>query len=138
MSPRETHVGRNRPKRISYGPLVNDRTDSPSQVATLQAKVDNLAQTIAELQAQREGLISKRRRKLLFVGVAVSLTLHMGLLVYLALLNRGLPGGGSSPPVVIEFATLHDQELIETEEFEHKESQSGVRAVDITLVSCAT
>ena len=53
------HNGRNRPKPVSYGPQVNDQADSPSQDATLQAKAADLAQTIAELQAQREALTSK-------------------------------------------------------------------------------
>ncbi|MCH8212123.1 MAG: hypothetical protein IIB99_12225, partial [Planctomycetes bacterium] len=97
---------------------MNDRADSPSQVATLQAKVVDLAQTIAELQAQRETLIRKRRRKLLLVGVAVSLAVHLGLLAYLDLVNRGLSEGRSSPPVAIEFATLHEQELIQPEKIE--------------------
>ena len=118
MSPRAPTTGETGRNPLPYGPLVNDRADSPSQVATLQAKVVDLAQTIAELQAQRETLIRKRRRKLLLVGVAVSLAVHLGLLAYLDLVNRGLGGGGSSPPVAIEFATLHEQELIQPEKIE--------------------
>lgn len=110
--------GRNRPQRVSYGPLVNDQADNPSQLAALHARVVDLRQTIAELQERRDALSRKRRRNLLIVGVGLSLVLHLCLLIYLALVHRGVPGGGSSTSVAIEFATLHEQELIQPEKIE--------------------
>lgn len=110
--------GRNRPQRLSYGPLVNDQADSPSQLAALHARVVDLRQTIVQLQQQRDLLSRKRRRDLLMLGVGLSLVVHLCLLIYLALVQRGLPGGGSSTSVVIEFATLHEQELIQPEKIE--------------------
>ena len=93
--------GRNRPQRLSYGPLVNDQADSPSQLAALHARVVDLRQTIAELQEQRDLLGRKRRRNLLMLGVGVSLGVHLCLLIYLALVHRGVPGSGPSTSVVI-------------------------------------
>lgn len=110
--------GRNRPQRLSYGPLVNDQADNPSQLAALHARVVDLRQTIAELQERRDALSRKRRRNLLIVGVGLSLVLHLCLLIYLALVQRGLGGGGSPTTVAIEFATLHEQELIQPEKIE--------------------
>ena len=110
--------GRNRPQRLSYGPLVNDQAHNPSQLAALHARVVDLRQTIAELQERRDALSRKRRRNLLILGVGLSLVVHMCLLIYLALVHRGVPGGGSSTSVAIEFATLHEQELIQPEKIE--------------------
>ena len=82
----------------------------------------DLRQTISELQDQREALIRKRRRNLLVLGVAVSLVVHLCLLIYLALVQRGLPGGGAASSVAIEFATLHEQELLQPEKIEFDDS----------------
>ena len=95
---------------------MNSSINNPSQINKLKAEVANLQSNVAELQRRRDETSRKRRRKILLIAVALSIVVHLSFLAYLNQLRRGGPAGNPTEPLLIEFATLQDQELTKFDE----------------------
>jgi len=67
------------------------------------------------MELQRDLEMRRRRRNLLFVGVSLSLLVHMALMGYLNLFHRSVPQASGPQPVSIEFAVLQETELTQLE-----------------------
>ena len=91
-------------------PAQNSGTPGP-----LQAKVAELEETIRGMELQRDLEMRRRRRNLLFVGVSLSLLVHIALMGYLNLFRRAVPQGTGPQPVSIEFAVIQEPELTQLE-----------------------
>jgi hypothetical protein len=87
----------------------------PPAPGRLQAKVEQLEETIRRMELQRDLEMRRRRRNLLFIGVSLSLLVHIGLMTYLNLFRRSVPAGPGPQPVSIEFAVIQEAELTELE-----------------------
>jgi hypothetical protein len=81
----------------------------------LQVRVTELEETIRRMEHQRDLEMRRRRRNLLFVGVSVSLLIHIALMAYLNLFRRAVPQGTGPQPVSIEFAVIQETELTQLE-----------------------
>jgi hypothetical protein len=92
---------------------VKDRRRDASTVTKLRSDLAQLRRSVERLEAERDRRIKRRRRELLLIGVAISMVVHIGLLISLGLLYRDRPGGVASEPVMLEFATLQEQDLTE-------------------------
>ncbi len=67
--------------------------------------------SIRQLEEERRREVGGRRRNLLLLGLLLSLLAHLGLMVYLHLVRRGLPAGPAGNAASIEFAVMSAQEL---------------------------
>ncbi|MHC4220251.1 MAG: vWA domain-containing protein [Planctomycetota bacterium] len=81
----------------------------------LQAKVEELQETIERMELQRELERRRRLRNLLLLGVSLSLVAHISLMLYLNLFRRSVPPGPGPQPVSIEFAMIQEAELTQLE-----------------------
>lgn len=113
-----------RRSRAPYDQMVNAPSNNPAGAATAQgaapereeslaAAVQRLERTIAEMQFERERMMRRRRTQVLLIGVAISLCVHVVLLIYLAMMHRAGGGGGRPDAVTFEFATVNDDKLTE-------------------------
>lgn len=98
-------------------------TDStqPNPPRTLQnardeQSVRQLQRAIKRWQQQQDIARERRRRKTLYMGIAVSLIAHVLLLAYFGMLTRLGPGGGGPPAREVEFALVFDESLTEMPE----------------------
>jgi hypothetical protein len=61
-------------------------------------------------EAERDRRFRERTRNLLLLGIAVSLPIHIGIMIYLNLVRRA-PGSSHPTPVAVEFAIVTEEEL---------------------------
>lgn len=80
---------------------------------------------LAELEAEREALAKQKRRNILFMGAAISLMVHLAILLYLETVKRLGPGGDGPGEVIVEFAVLPQQDLSELELVEIQDSDAS-------------
>jgi hypothetical protein len=97
---------------------VNQAVPKPPEPGRLRVRVQELEQTIRRMEIQRDLEMRRRRRNLLFIGVSLSLLVHIGLMTYLNLFRRPVPHGPGSQPVSIEFAVIQEAELTQLEDLQ--------------------
>lgn len=95
--------------------MVQPSAHNQKNVQELQNTVQRLEHALTEMRIERDRLVRRRRTQILLGGIAVSLLLHLVILVYLANIFRPSGGGGGGQPVSFEFAVVHDDELTELE-----------------------
>ncbi len=105
-------------------------TQTPGQptreIAELRSNVRQLRETIRVLEDERDEVISRRFRRLLFFGVGLSLLCHIGLMLYLNSVGRGGGQGfGDGSGVGYTVAVLNDEELTGDEEMSFDELPAG-------------
>jgi hypothetical protein len=72
-----------------------------------------------DMEARREEQIRQRRRQLLLLGMAVSLVVHICLMIVLTTIYRPARGGGGVPEgVSYEFAIIQEEELTDLQAVE--------------------
>ena len=85
-----------------------------------------LREALRLLQQEREVLIARRFRRLLFFGVGISLVLHISLMIYLNMVQRGAgigPGVGSG--IAYNVAILSEEELTDDEDMGFDQLPAG-------------
>jgi hypothetical protein len=78
-------------------------------------RVAQLEEAIRRMELQRDAEMRRRRRNLLFIGVSLSLLVHIALMAYLNLFHRAVPQDTGPQPVSIEFAVIQEMELTQLE-----------------------
>ncbi len=107
---------RNFPAAETYHFMVSPTppTTSP-KLDELRRQVQSLRQTVHRLSVEREMRSRRRRRRLLAVGLAVSLVLHFALLLYFAMISRAGDGPGGPAADEYQFALVFDEPLTTAE-----------------------
>ena len=72
-----------------------------------------LRNQVAELAEERRRFIRQRRIHLILLGLAVSLPLHIALIIWLANIHKTLPPAGTPTPIVLDLSVLPDAQLEE-------------------------
>jgi hypothetical protein len=128
------HLG-NRAANFPYRIMVNhNRTSTDDRVTQLQGTVAQLQQVLRRMQAEREFASRRRRRRLLMIAMGVSIVLHMGLLVYLSMMQRAGGAEGGSVAVAIEFASINEQSLTSHESLD---TEQWLQADSLNLADVA-
>ena len=70
-----------------------------------------LADRIRDLVDERRRLLRQRRVHLVLLGLAVSLPVHMSLMIWLWSSHREMPGGVAPATVVLDLSILPDETL---------------------------
>lgn len=71
---------------------------------------------LAELEIERELLIKQKRRNLLFAGAAISILVHLSIMLYLdSVIKPGVPGGNPQA-TFIDFVVVPEQKLTELQD----------------------
>ncbi len=90
--------------------------ERPDPAVALRSRITDLEDALRLLEEERSREIRRRRRNLLLLGVLISLVVHLGIVVYLDLIRRAVPGGSAVQAASIEFAVLPQEELTHLEE----------------------
>jgi hypothetical protein len=98
---------------------VNQPAHMSAEPGRPPSRVAQLEETIRRMELQRDLEMRRRRRNLLFIGVSLSLLVHIGLMTYLNLFRRGGPPGPGSQPVSVEFAVIRETELTELQNLQY-------------------
>jgi hypothetical protein len=107
---------------------IMSQTPAPSAVefARLRDANAQMRETIRLLEEERRVLIARRFRRLLFFGVGISLVLHICLMIYLNMLQRGgMPGSGGGQSNTYTVAIISEEELTHDEEIAFDELPAG-------------
>lgn len=80
----------------------------------LEAANSRLTETVRLMEAERVRLIRERRLHLVLLGLAVSLPIHIGIMIWLGSVYTARPGSGESAAVTVSLSTLAEEELTET------------------------
>lgn len=75
---------------------------------------DEVRETIARLHTERVRLLRERRVQLTLLGLAISLPIHILLIIWLASVYLPGPSAASLPDVTFELGVLNDEELAES------------------------
>lgn len=84
---------------------------SVDQLRTSHAR---LAASVASMEAERRKLLRERRFHLAMLGLAISLPLHIMIMIWLGRITVERPGPPAPQPVVVTLATLDEQTLNES------------------------
>jgi len=95
--------------------IDEDVTQRNPQQSAFQSRA-TLEARLAELEAERDALTRQKRRNLLFLGAAISLLVHLSILMYLDSVRRSGPVNEGARSVLVEFNTLQEEELTELQE----------------------
>lgn len=68
------------------------------------------------LEDQRDARIRHRRHKLLLLGLAISVIVHLTIMLVLSSIHRWRPAGSPGDPVEYEFAILQEEQLTQLEQ----------------------
>jgi hypothetical protein len=94
---------------------VTAQTQATREAPQLQADVHRLRQQLRELQQFRNHALRQRRRRLLSIGLTVSVIIHIALLTYFALQYRAGAAQDRPDGDAYEFALIFDEELVTDE-----------------------
>jgi hypothetical protein len=70
-------------------------------------------ETLRLIEERRDEVVRRRHRQLLFLGVSISLLVHLALMFYFATRVRLFASGPGPQPVTYEFAIMQEEELTE-------------------------
>ena len=104
-----------------------------AQISHLEAETESLRDQLDELREQRR---KRDLRKLIILGLAISIPFHLMIIAYLATYRMGGSGDGVDPGEGIEFTVLSSTELEEMqEEIQVEDVSSSELEVDDSLSS---
>ncbi len=90
----------------------NAPSDNPETASLGRMDAAALEARIRELVDERRRLVRQRRIHLLLLGLAVSLPIHIAIIIWLSLSYKALPAGPAGPaPVVLDLSVLPDETL---------------------------
>jgi hypothetical protein len=89
-----------------------DSGDARHGIEELRGEVGRLRELLRRMESERNAVARQRRRRLLTIGLVISLAAHLTLILYFSTLHRFAPGGGISP-VGYEFAIVSQEQLQE-------------------------
>lgn len=82
--------------------------------AQLQAANARLSETARLMDRERRRHSAEHRFRLIFIGLAVSLPIHIAILIYLGSVYLARPGGAEPEPITIALSALAEQDLEES------------------------
>jgi len=86
--------------------------DNPASAGDAHEEPGALQDRIRELLDERRRLVRQRRVHLALLGLAVSLPIHIAIIIWLSLSYKTLPAGPAGPaPVVLDLSVLPDETL---------------------------
>lgn len=89
-------------------PTARDTSTAPESL--------RLQETLRLIEARRDEVVQRRHRQLLFLGVSISLLVHLALMFYFATRFRLLASGQGPQPITYEFAIMQEEELTELQD----------------------
>ncbi len=88
--------------------------DNPTSDSNGQLDAGALQDRIRDLVEERRRLVRQRRIHLALLGLAVSLPIHIAIIIWLSLSHKALPPGPAGPtPVVLDLSVMSDETLQE-------------------------
>lgn len=79
--------------------------------AKAPARAPRPDERVARLEDERRRVLRERRFQLILFGLAVSLPIHILIMIWLANLSFARPGSGASEPVTVVLSSLDEREL---------------------------
>jgi hypothetical protein len=128
-----------RPERRPAGEAAGRPTAGPRDGASRSATIVEIQEARRLIEAQEERIERMRRRRVLIVGVGISMLVHLALTYVLATQywTRGGSGsGGSAELVGFDVAVMGDDELADLESLE-LESEGGLASAPIEVEDLA-
>lgn len=110
-----------------------DQPHASRETADLQTEIHRLRSQLRDLQHFRDRALRRRRRRILSVGLTLSVILHVGLLVYFGLQQRAGAGDGGPERDSYEFALVFDEQL--TDEDELTDELTVDEALDVSEIA---
>jgi hypothetical protein len=93
-------------------PMPEPPTPPPEPPESLRRTIADLERAVHEMQAERDRQVRRRRRQLISTGIAISLVVHLAIMILLTTLSRGSRGTGQgNQPVSYEFAIVPEEDL---------------------------
>jgi hypothetical protein len=110
--------------------MTQTPTPPSREITDLRSNVRRLQEAIRVLEEERDELIARRFRRLLFFGVGLSLIVHISLMIWLNMVGGTGGGGGVGQTVAYEMAVLTEGELSGPDEggFDELESDEAAMA----------
>lgn len=97
-----------------------------AELERLRQQNAQLRETLRVLEEEREVLIARRFRRLLFFGAGISLLAHISLMIYLNMVERGSGiGPGSGSGIAYNVAIISEEELTDDEEMSFDQLPAG-------------